>query len=140
MEDKELSKSVSEKAMEEPNKEVSISLEELKKEIYEEIKKKLFPEIVNELRKDFATIAYRVFALELGTYGLIKRVVSKEKIPEEYSKSISQQEDLILSGVETMLNRLNEIEKKALEDEMTKNEEAMKSIVKNNDKDKEDKK
>jgi hypothetical protein len=129
VENDELNKDFEKKAIEEPNKEVSISLQELEDNIYKKVREKLFPEIVNELRKDFSNLAYRTFAVELATYGLIKRLIAKEKIPSEYMKSIVEQENIILAGVEAMLSRLNEINANIEEENFKKNDGAMKDIV-----------
>jgi len=129
VENDELNKDFEKKTMEEPDKEVSISLQELEENIYKKIKEKLYPEIINELRKDFSNLAYRAFALEISTYGLIKRLIAKEKIPPEFIKSIVEQENIVLAGVESMLSRLNEINANIEEENFKKSNDAMKDIV-----------
>jgi hypothetical protein len=77
-----------------------------------ELAGKIVQKAVEEMRKDFVNLAYRVFALELVVYGLM----NKGSIPKEFREDILKQEDILNANVEVMLKRMKEIEQKAKED------------------------
>jgi hypothetical protein len=61
----------------------------------EEFANKVIQRALLEMRKDFSSLAYRVFALELSTYSLLKG----KAIPEEFKQDILIQEDIVLANV-----------------------------------------
>ncbi len=141
--DESIDNSKKEKLESEKPVEKIISLNEIAEKIYE----KVYGEVsknVNEIMKNFnnslGNISYRLFSVELILYKFIKES-NKEKIDKDMLNEIMLQEDIIVSNVETMLKRIEEVKlknKKDLEDlgkkdedkDMIKKEEKKKKQIK----------
>jgi hypothetical protein len=69
---------------------------------------------VAEVRRDFRDLAYRVFAIELSIYGLIK---GEKNLTEEEKSNVMKQQDILTANVESMLKRLAEIDQQAKQED-----------------------
>lgn len=109
------------KSLKEEPKEKMISLNEIAESIYtkvyEEVSKN-FNEVLKTINTNLGNVAYRLFSIELILYKFIK----EGKIDKEILGEIILQENIVISNVEIMLKRIEEVK--------LKNEEALVNIDK----------